>query len=80
MLLFVIGVRRMARLHADAFWRAWPALGLILFVNLFQAVVFPHVRYMSPATALSLLFGALPLIAIAEGSRFQGLLRRKGCP
>jgi len=66
MILFVMGVRRMARFHPEAFTRALPALVLILFVNLFQAVVFPHVRYMSPAIALSFLFAGLPLVDFAE--------------
>src|SRR5690606_6136786 len=46
MILFGVGVLRMRRNHPEAFRRAFPALGLVLFVNLFQAVIFPHVRYM----------------------------------
>jgi hypothetical protein len=69
MILFVVGVIRMRRRHPEAFLRAFPALGLILFVNLFQAVIFPHVRYMSPAIALSFLYAGLPLLDGWE--RFQ---------
>lgn len=61
MALFVIGAVKMRRRYADAFARAYPALVLILFVNLFQAVIYPHVRYMSPAVSLSFLFAGLPL-------------------
>jgi 4-amino-4-deoxy-L-arabinose transferase-like glycosyltransferase len=76
MILFVAGVVRMRRAYPEAFARAYPALGLVLFVNLFQAVVFPHVRYMSPAIALSFLFAGLPLCERAE--RFHGLSRGTG--
>jgi 4-amino-4-deoxy-L-arabinose transferase-like glycosyltransferase len=61
MALFVLGAVRMRRSYPEAFARALPALLLIVFVNLFQAVVYPHVRYMSPAVALSFLFAAVPL-------------------
>jgi len=64
LILFLLGVRRMSKEHPEAFSRAWPALGMILFVNLFQAVIFPHIRYMSPAIALSFVFSALPLIEL----------------
>lgn len=69
MILFVIGAWRMHSVFPQAFARAYPALGLILFVNLFQAVVFPHVRYMSPAIALSFLFAGLPLCEWVDRSR-----------
>jgi 4-amino-4-deoxy-L-arabinose transferase-like glycosyltransferase len=67
MVLFVAGTLRMARRQADAFARAGPALWLIVFVNLFQAFVYPHVRYMSPATALSFIFGGVMLIGVLQG-------------
>ncbi len=63
LLLFLAGARRMARAPGQEFSRAWPALGLILFVNVFQAVVFPHVRYMSPAIAVSFIFSGSYLAA-----------------
>jgi 4-amino-4-deoxy-L-arabinose transferase-like glycosyltransferase len=69
MILFGLGAVRMRRRHPEAFVRALPALGIIAFVNLFQALVFPHVRYMSPAIALSFLFSALPLTDFLEGGR-----------
>jgi len=62
--LFVLGAVRMARKYREAFIRAWPALGLICFVNVFQAVAYPQVRYMTPAITLSFLFSALPLIGL----------------
>lgn len=62
LILFVAGIRRMARARPDAFARALPALALILFVNAFQAFVFPHVRYMSPAIAVSFLFSGSFLV------------------
>jgi 4-amino-4-deoxy-L-arabinose transferase-like glycosyltransferase len=65
-ILFIWGTVNMAREHPEAFIRAWPALGLILFVNVFQAVAYPHVRYMAPAIALSFLFSALPLIGLSR--------------
>jgi hypothetical protein len=64
----------MRRAHPETFARLTPALGLILFVNVFQAVVFPHVRYMSPAIALSFVFAGLPLCERRE----RGALRRPG--
>jgi len=64
--LFVLGAVTMARKYREAFIRAWPALGLILFVNVFQAVAYPHVRYMAPAIALSFLFSALPLVGLSR--------------
>jgi 4-amino-4-deoxy-L-arabinose transferase-like glycosyltransferase len=69
MVLFGVGTVRMRRRHPEAFTRALPALGLIVFVNVFQAFLFPHVRYMSPAIALSFLFAALPLTNFIEGGR-----------
>lgn len=61
MILFVVGARQMAKRHPDSFARAWPALGIIAFVGLFQAAVFPHVRYMSPAISLSFIFSGFPI-------------------
>jgi 4-amino-4-deoxy-L-arabinose transferase-like glycosyltransferase len=61
MILFVLGVLRMRRASREGFERAVPALIVILSVNLFQAVVFPFVRYMAPAVALSFVFSGLPL-------------------
>lgn len=66
MVLFVLGVRRWRRQSAEGFAFAAPALLMILFVNLFQAFVFPFVRYMSPAVGLSFLFSGLPLMAWAR--------------
>jgi 4-amino-4-deoxy-L-arabinose transferase-like glycosyltransferase len=63
---FVFGVVLMARRHSEGFVRAWPALGLIVFVNGFYAIAYPHVRYMSPAICLSFLFSALPLLLIGR--------------
>lgn len=60
-ILFVVGAARMRLGYPEAFARALPALGIIAFVNFFQAIVFPHVRYMSPAIALSFLYAAVPL-------------------
>lgn len=65
-ILFVMGVVHMARQYREVFWRAWPALCLIIFVNLFYAVAYPHVRYMSPAIALSFLFSAVPLMTVFQ--------------
>jgi 4-amino-4-deoxy-L-arabinose transferase-like glycosyltransferase len=65
-LLFIIGVVMMARRYREAFVRAWPALGLIVFVNAFQAVAYAHVRYMAPAIALAFVFAALPLLVLAR--------------
>jgi 4-amino-4-deoxy-L-arabinose transferase-like glycosyltransferase len=64
--LFVLGVVGMARRYRESFVRAWPALGLILYVNVFQAVAYPHVRYMTPAIVLSFLFSGLPLIELGQ--------------
>jgi 4-amino-4-deoxy-L-arabinose transferase-like glycosyltransferase len=69
MVFFGIGVVRMRQRHPEAFTRAFPALGIVVFVNVFQAFVFPHVRYMSPAIAASFVFAALPLIGLLEGRR-----------
>jgi hypothetical protein len=70
MLLFVAGVAGMARRNAGAFARLVPALAVILFVDLFQGFVFPFVRYMAPAIALSFVFAAQP---IAHKLRGRGL-------
>jgi 4-amino-4-deoxy-L-arabinose transferase-like glycosyltransferase len=67
--LFIIGVVVLARTAKPALARAWPALGLVLFVNAFHAVAFPHVRYMSPAIALALMFAALPLLQSVDWFR-----------
>ncbi|MBD3163275.1 MAG: hypothetical protein GF346_12430 [Candidatus Eisenbacteria bacterium] len=67
MILFVWGVIRLSRRDREAFLRAWPALALILFVNLFQAFVFPHVRYMSPAVALSFVFSGVAIAGWLPG-------------
>jgi hypothetical protein len=64
--LFVLGAVTMARQYREAFVRAWPALGLILYVNVFHAVAYPHVRYMAPAIALSFLFSGLPLVSFVH--------------
>jgi 4-amino-4-deoxy-L-arabinose transferase-like glycosyltransferase len=69
MVLFGFGVTRMRRQYPEAFARALPALGIIVFVNVFQAFVFPHVRYMSPAIAVSFVFGALPVVDLIDGKR-----------
>ncbi len=42
------------------------ALIVVLTVDLFKAVVFPFVRYMAPAIALSFVFAGLPLIEFAR--------------
>ena len=68
--LFVVGVVSMARRYRESFVRAWPAFGLILYVNVFQALAYPHVRYMTPAIVLSFLFSGLPLVDI--GNRMMG--------
>ncbi len=63
-------VRRRRRASRESFRSGirarWPALGLMLFVNAFHAIAFPHVRYMSPAIALSFAFAALPAAEILE--------------
>ncbi|MGE0114242.1 MAG: ArnT family glycosyltransferase [Steroidobacteraceae bacterium] len=64
--LFVTGAVQMSRHHGSAFIRAWPALGLIIFVNVFYAFAFPHVRYMTPAIALSFIFAALPVFTLVK--------------
>ncbi len=69
LLLFVTGAIQMSKRHPDAFTKAWPALGLILFVNAFYALAYPHVRYMAPAIALSLIFSALPLLTLFNKKR-----------
>lgn len=64
--LFVLGVVRMARRYNESFVRAWPAFGLILYINVFQALAYPHVRYMAPAIILSFLFSSLPLVDLSH--------------
>ena len=60
----IAGVVWMAREHEAGFARAWPALALILFLNVLHAVAYPHVRFMAPATAISFLFSATLLADI----------------
>ncbi len=71
MILFVLGIIRLRRASPEGFVRAAPALIVILTVNLFQAVVFPFVRYMAPAIALSFVFAGLPLTEFARRVRFE---------
>lgn len=78
MTLFVLGALRLARQAPEAFARACPALVMIVYVNLFQAFVFPHVRYMSPATALSFLFGGFLVAGIWGGFRREAEHSRSG--
>lgn len=68
---FVCGAVLMARRYPEAFTRAWPALGLIMFVNAFHAIAYPHVRYMSPAICLSFIFSALPLLLVCRAIRHR---------
>jgi 4-amino-4-deoxy-L-arabinose transferase-like glycosyltransferase len=68
-LLFVTGTIQLARQNRPAFIRAWPALGLILFVNAFYAIAYPHIRYMAPAIVLSFLFSAYSLLEASEWVR-----------
>ncbi len=63
----VAGAVILFRRYRDAFWRAWPALCLIVFVNLFYAIAYPHVRYMAPAIVLSLVFAAVSLQLLLQG-------------
>lgn len=69
MVLFVLGVRWMAQRQPAAFARAWPALLLVLFVDLFQGFVFPFARYMAPATALSFLWSGFALDSVLRRVR-----------
>ncbi len=66
MILFVIGIVALARGDPHASARLWPALIVILFVNLFQGFLFPHARYMAPGVALSLLYSCAALLALAR--------------
>jgi 4-amino-4-deoxy-L-arabinose transferase-like glycosyltransferase len=59
--LFVLGSFLLARREPAAFARAWPAFLLVVFVGLFQALVFPLARNLPPAVALSLLWGGYGL-------------------
>jgi 4-amino-4-deoxy-L-arabinose transferase-like glycosyltransferase len=68
-ILLVVGIRGLAERSRETLARGAPALALIVFVNLLQAIVFPHVRYMSPAIALSFVFAGFP---IAEALRRRG--------
>lgn len=61
----------LAKRNPEAFVGAWPALALIVFLNLLQAVAYPHVRFMAPGTALSFLF---------TGALIVGLLERRKIP
>ncbi len=72
MALFVLGIIRMRRSSGEGFARAAPALIVVLAVNLFQAIVFPFVRYMTPAICLSFVFAGLPLIEFARRVRLEG--------
>lgn len=67
MVLFAVGLRAMARERRGAFARLYPALAVILFVNLFQGFVFPFVRYMAPAIALSFVFSGWPIVKWLQG-------------
>lgn len=69
MALFVFGVWWMRRAHPDSFRRAWPALVAILYVNVFQAVIYPQSRYMAPMVAVSFLFSGLVLLDAWDGWR-----------
>lgn len=64
LVMFIAGAICMARRHKEAFIRTWPALGLILYINLFCAISYPHVRYMSPAIALSFIFSGYYIIEL----------------
>jgi 4-amino-4-deoxy-L-arabinose transferase-like glycosyltransferase len=66
---FVAGAVWMARQHPKAFTRAWPALALILFLNILQAVAFPHVRFIAPATTLSFLYSATLIVDTFQRGR-----------
>lgn len=66
MVLFIWGAFLLAKKCHDAFVRAYPVLGLILYVNLFQAFVYPHVRYMAPAISLSFIFSGFVLYEIFQ--------------
>lgn len=69
MVLFAVGTARLLRTQPAAAARAWPALCLIAFVNVFQAWVFPLARYMAPAVALSFVVSALACAAAPRRSR-----------
>jgi len=78
MFLFLLGLLRMHRRDPEAFGRAYPALVLILFVNLFQALVWPHARYMAPAVGLSFVYSAVPVLGILawlRGMRADSAIR-----
>jgi len=67
MALFALGAAGMARREPGAFARAWPAFCLVLFVNLFQAWVWPLARYLAPAVALSFVWSGHAAESLARG-------------
>lgn len=77
LILFITGAIYVLRKHNDAFTRSWPALCLILFVNAFYAAAYPHIRYMTPAVALSFIFSAFPLLYIWNRLQVRWLSRVK---
>lgn len=69
MALFVFGVWWMRRAHPGSFTRAWPVLIAILYVNLFQALIYPQSGYMAAVIAVSFLFSGLVLLDAWDGWR-----------
>jgi len=66
LIFFILGLFLITKRHPEVFIRAYPALGLILYVNLFQAFVYAHVRYMAPAISLSFIFSSFVLNEIIK--------------